>query len=181
MMPHLTGCAVLDQGHDHHSFLGLLLFQAEAKTHVILEEDREKKQTKKSNSEPIISEASDSVSHIICSCYHSSGINSFCYSKCSKILIIHLSCYMICVTGGLTVVDNVLAKSHWRFWTWGRMMCWSSLDNPPGTEESVWESTLSSHSVLDSCVVWPRAALFLIKAKQLYYYPKLVINTCILF
>lgn len=39
MMSHLTGCAVLDQGPDHHSVLGPLLRQAEAKIYVILEGD----------------------------------------------------------------------------------------------------------------------------------------------
>lgn len=39
MMSHLTGRAVPDHGPDNHSFLGLLLFQAEAKTYVILEGD----------------------------------------------------------------------------------------------------------------------------------------------
>lgn len=35
VMSHLTGCAVMDQGPDNHSFLGLL--QAESKIYVILE------------------------------------------------------------------------------------------------------------------------------------------------
>ncbi len=39
MMSHLTGSAVPDQGCDHHSFLGLLLSQAEAKTYTILGAD----------------------------------------------------------------------------------------------------------------------------------------------
>lgn len=39
VMSHLTGSAVLDQGPDHHSFLGLPLCQAEAKTYVILNGD----------------------------------------------------------------------------------------------------------------------------------------------
>lgn len=39
MMSHLTGSAVLDQGSDHHSVLGLVLRQAEAETYVILQGD----------------------------------------------------------------------------------------------------------------------------------------------
>ena len=39
MMSHLTGSAVLDQGPDHRSVLGLVLRQAEAETYVILQGD----------------------------------------------------------------------------------------------------------------------------------------------
>lgn len=80
------------------------------------------------------------------------------------------SCY-ICATGRLTVVN---AKIYSKCCTWGRMMCWMSLDNPPHSAESVWESTASSHSVLDPWGVWPSAALFLVKQNQTCYYPSLI-------
>lgn len=44
MMSHLFGRAVLDQGADHQPFLGLVFSQTEAKTCMILREERKSQQ-----------------------------------------------------------------------------------------------------------------------------------------
>lgn len=51
MMSHLTGSAMLDQGPDHHSFLGLLFNQTEAKIYMILDGCVTKTAHKKKSSE----------------------------------------------------------------------------------------------------------------------------------
>lgn len=154
VMSHLTGSAVLDQGPDHHSFTGVLLCQAEAKTCVILRGHWDNNQQLVKQTANIFKMTWES--HYIFYCVLLLSLKRF--ARAVK----------ICAAGGLTMVN---AKIYWRYCTWGRMMCWMSLDNPPRSAESVSEPTVSSHSVVDPCAVWPRAALFLVKQNQIWCYP----------
>lgn len=154
-MSHLTGGTMRGEGLDNHSFLGLVLSHADAKTRKVLKDIwRQKTKVNKWVSEcflwdlyfPSNSEYQAGRFYVFLHEDLFAKVEVCSYSSCLGFEMQQQEAW-----------QQLKPESN----TWGKMICWISLDNPPHPAVFPLESTVSSHSAMDPWVVWPGVALFL--------------------